>query len=231
MDVETDGKRHLVACEVFRDEFEALAPPGMLQTYLPQGLHNTPTKMPARIQETLDGLSADTGLVVLGYGLCSNGVVGIVSRKAPLIVPRVHDCIALLLGSRERYAAEMAACAGTYFITPGWANYGTTTLSAYRSEYLQKYGEEDARWIAREMMKNYKRVALIDHGVGDMAKARAHAREMAEFFELAYVEIPGTLDYFRRLVLGPWDGDDFLRFEPGQALTNLPFLGLETPER
>src|SRR5512138_1350868 len=194
---EFEGRPHVIACEVFRDELEAVSPPHVVRIYLPQGLHRTPGKMPAAIQEAIDAASSRADVVLLGYGLCSNGVTGVVARSAPIILPRVHDCIALLLGSRERYEAEVAACAGTYYITPGWAKYGTTSLSCYKDEYLPKYGEEDARYIAQELLKHYKRVAFVDHGAGDGAAGRAHAREMAELFGLAYVEIPGSLDYLR----------------------------------
>lgn len=222
------AKRHLIACEVFKDEFEAIAPPELARTYLPQGLHRTPGKMPAEIQEVVDGLPSDVELIVLGYGLCSNGVVGVAARQAPIVLPKVHDCIALLLGSVERYEEEVAACPGTYYITPGWALYGSTSLSSYKNEYLPKYGEEDARYIAGELLKHYTRVALINHGTGDMEIGRAHAREFAETFGMTYAEIPGSLDYLRRLVRGPWDNDDFVLVEPGGALSPTPFMMLHT---
>ena len=222
-----DGRAHLIACEVFRDEFEAVSPSHVVRSYLPQGLHRTPGKMPAAIQETIDGASEQAEVVLLGYGLCSNGVVGVTARKAPIILPRVHDCIALLLGSRERYEAEVAACAGTYYITTGWARYGTTSLSCYKDEYLPKYGEEDARYIAGELLKHYKRVAFINHGAGDGEFGRAHAREFAELFGLEYAEVAGSLEYLRRLVRGPWDDQDFVRVPPGQAVSAAPFMSLQ----
>ncbi len=220
------AKRHLIACEVFRDEFEEVAPAGLVRTYLPQGLHRTPGKMPAAVQEVVDGLPPDVQLVILGYGLCSNGVVGVSARRAPIVMPLVHDCIALLLGSRERYEAEVRACAGTYYITPGWAKYGTTSLTCYKTEYLPKYGEEDARYISRELLKNYQRVIFINHGVGDIALGRAHTREFAEVFGLESGEIAGSLDYLRRLVSGPWGAADFLGIGPGASVGPSPFLGL-----
>ena len=222
------AKRHLIACEVFRDEFEAVCPPEMPCTYLEQGLHRTPGKMPAAIQAVVDGLPADTETVILGYGLCSNGVVGVAARQAPIVLPKVHDCIAVLLGSVARYEAEMDACAGTYYITPGWVKYGTTSLSAYKDEYLPKYGEEDARYVVEECLKHYTRIAFIDHGVGDVALGRAHAKEFAETFGKRYEEIPGDLDYLRRLVSGPWDGGDFLTIPPGTTIDQAPFLGLHS---
>jgi hypothetical protein len=222
----SSGKRHLIACEVFKDEFEAASPSDLGRTYLPQGLHRTPGKMPAAIQEVLDRIDSVVESILLGYGLCSNGVVGVASRSASLIMPKVHDCIALLLGSRERYEEEVAACPGTYYITSGWAKYGTTSLSAYKNEYLPKYGEEDARYIAHECLKHYKRVALINHGAGDVELGRAHAREFADRFGLSYAEVPGSLEYVRRLVTGPWDDDDFVITPPGQPISPTPFMAL-----
>jgi len=219
---------HLIACEVFKDEFEAVSPPDLSRTYLAQGLHRTPGKMPAAIQEVLDEVPLGVDTIFLGYGLCSNGVVGVKSRTASLVMPKAHDCIALLLGSRERYEAEVAACPGTYYITTGWARYGTTSLTAYKTEYLPKYGEEDARYIAQELLKNYTRVALIDHGAGDLDVGRAHAKEFAEVFRLSYAEIPGSLDYIRRLVHGPWDADDFVVVEPGNPISPTPFMALHS---
>jgi hypothetical protein len=54
---------------------------------------------------------------------------------------------------------------------------------------------------------------------------RAQAREFAEVFNLTYAEIPGSLEYFRRLACGPWDGTDFLRIVPGTPIDQAPFLG------
>ena len=70
-----------------------------------QGLHNEPDKLRNEVQKALDkttdiqGRPYDASL--LGYGLCSNGIVGL-SAKIPIVVPRGHDCVTLLLGSKEK---------------------------------------------------------------------------------------------------------------------------------
>jgi hypothetical protein len=56
----------------------------------------------------------------------------------------------------------------------------------------------------------------------------AHAKEFAETFGMTYAEIPGSLDYLRRLVRGPWDNDDFVLVERGGALRPTPFMMLHT---
>ncbi len=215
---------HVIACEVFRDEFLACERPGIEYRFLAQGYHRTPGQMPPIIQEAIDQVPEGADAIVLGYGLCSNGVVGLRASHAPLVIPRIHDCIAMLMGSRKIYEEQAARFPGTYYLTRGWIEYGKTPYTEYRDVYLKQYDEETATWIAREMMKHYQRVVLIDHGLGAVEGYRALALEMAAFYEVAYEEMQGSLDYVRRLLAGPWDGDDFVVAEPGETIEQNPFL-------
>jgi hypothetical protein len=51
---------------------------------------------------------------------------------------------------------------------------------------------------------------------------------MAQTFGLSYAEIPGSLDYVRRLVNGPWDNEDFVTVQPGSPISPTPFMLLHT---
>ena len=104
----------IVACEVLARELEyvaARAPRAVDLVFLSQGLHEAEKPgMAERVQERID--EADPQLyaaVGLGYALCNNGVVDLSARSLPVAVPRAHDCIALLLGSHERYQREFAS--------------------------------------------------------------------------------------------------------------------------
>ncbi len=72
---------------------------------MPQGLHDTPdilrSKVQAALAQTTDIQGRDYDAMLLGYGLCSNGVLG-VSSEIPIVIPRAHDCITLLVGSKEK---------------------------------------------------------------------------------------------------------------------------------
>ena len=97
----------IIACGVLEAELTAVSAPGVRFEFLEQGLHLTPDKMPAVIQEKIH--QADDGIdyIVLGYGLCGNGIVGVKAEKQPLVVPRAHDCIGLFLGSLEAHLSEI----------------------------------------------------------------------------------------------------------------------------
>jgi hypothetical protein len=94
---------------------------------MPQGLHQTPDKLRAEVQKALDrsedGAGKTYDATLLGYGLCSNGIVGLTS-KIPVVVARGHDCMTLLLGSRTRYKDYFESHRGTYWYSPGWIEHG-----------------------------------------------------------------------------------------------------------
>lgn len=72
--------------------------------FMPKGLHDTgASKMAQTLQAEIDKVeSKKYEAVLLGYGLCNNGICGLKSTL-PIIIPKAHDCITLLLGSKERY--------------------------------------------------------------------------------------------------------------------------------
>ena len=78
----------VLACKVFQGMFERFAKPGTIQKYiyLDYGLHRIPRKLNQAIQEALDSLQ-EPSLVVLGYGLCGNGLQGIRAGKHTLLHP------------------------------------------------------------------------------------------------------------------------------------------------
>ena len=72
------------------------------------------------LQQAVDQVEPEVSEVVLAYGLCSNGVVGVIAPPQGLYIPRVHDCIALFLGSQAAYREAFQRRAGSYYLTPGW---------------------------------------------------------------------------------------------------------------
>ncbi|MHB9096826.1 MAG: DUF1638 domain-containing protein [Syntrophales bacterium] len=211
----------IIACRVMEPELEAVrgGDPALEIIYLEQGLHRTPKKLPGMIQERIDQVASYATEIVLCYGLCSNGLVGVTARRQNLIVPRCHDCIALFLGSPARYDEVFRDNPGTYYLTPGWVKENQDPLGTYRMEYLPKYGEKTALWAIRESLKNYTHIALINSGMGNIEALRQRTRANAEFLKMAYRELAGDLSYFEKIVHGPYPVGDFLHLRPGETIT------------
>jgi hypothetical protein len=179
--------------------------------------------MKGAIQEEIDKTETwDGDQIILAYGLCSNGILGVRANRLPLLIPKVHDCISLFLGSNARYMEEHQREPGTYYLTKGWIEEKKSPLGILE-EYCQRYGKETAEWAIREELKNYTRIALVESELGMEETHRQHARENARFLSLKYEEIKGSLDFFRKIIRGPWD-KDFVVLKPGEEATQEMFL-------
>ena len=103
----------VIACRVLRDLLGSRLADDVPRSWLEVGLHNTPKKMAAALQERVDALTEPSNVIV-GYGLCGSGPVGVRSRDHTLIFPRIHDCVAMFLGSHQRYLQRFFANPNTY---------------------------------------------------------------------------------------------------------------------
>jgi hypothetical protein len=193
----------VIACKVLQDVLESLLPKNVIQTvtFMDYGLHTMPNKMTTTLQEAIDDI-AQPSLVVLGYGLCGNGLRGIKAGIHTLLVPRTDDCIAILLGSYEAYTREFRAAPGTYYLTKGWLESGSNPLQEYEN-YVPKYGAERAMWVMDQQYQHYERLVLVARNQADLNKYRSQAQEIARFcarWSMRYEEIKGTDDYMQQLV-------------------------------
>jgi len=186
-----------------QDVLEHLLPQNLAQriTFMDYGLHRVPGKMTTTLQDVIDSI-AEPSLVVLGYGLCGNGLRGLKAGVHTLLVPRADDCIAMLLGSYQAYLREFQAVPGTYYLTKGWLESGSNPLQEYE-EYVPKYGAEKALWIMDQQYQHYERLVLVARSQADLEAYRPQAQKVARFCErwgMRYEEILGSDEYVQRLI-------------------------------
>jgi hypothetical protein len=221
----------VIACRVFQNFIENYIPDGLRWeiTFMDYGLHRVPRNLKKALQEKIDGIEQPS-LVVLGYGLCGNGLHGLKAGKHVLLAPRADDCIAILLGSYKAYREQFDGSPGTYYLTKGWLESGSNPLEEYK-EILQRYDQRQADWLMDEQYKNYKRLVLVAHKLEDLEKYRPRAEEVARYCErwgMHYEEILGSDCYARKLIetalrLEKAD-EDFVVAPPGGELKQSQFL-------
>jgi hypothetical protein len=216
------SRTKVIACATVIEEMLPYMPAGMAYEVLDFGLHLAPGKLKDTLQQAVDASSAGFDAILLGYGLCSLAVVGL---QAPpgciLVMPRVDDCIAIFLGSRQRYSQQARAEPGTYYLTKGWIEVADTPFDEYE-RMVDQYGEARARRLMAAMFKHYTRLVYIDTGHGDKRPYVEYARKAANQFNLRFEELRGSNDLILKLLLGPWD-DEFLVVPPEQTITYLLF--------
>ncbi|MCA9917751.1 MAG: DUF1638 domain-containing protein [Anaerolineales bacterium] len=224
----------VIACAVFQHLIEKHLPPDVAAqiTFLDYGLHTVPKNLQKTVQATIDTV-ADPSLIVLGYGLCGNGLNDIQAREHTLLIPRTDDCIAILLGSYEKYIQEFTEHSGTYYLTKGWLESGSDPLREYEN-YLEQYDEETAVWLIDQQYQHYKFLTFVAHNQEDLEAYRPRALEVAKFCErwnMTYTETIGSEDYVGRLMAGvtnlPEDSDEFVVVPPGGTLQQSQFLRID----
>ena len=177
--------------------------------YVEEGLHNTPKKLTRRLQEILDSIDEDCDTVLLAMGFCGNSVVGLNTGNFQMIIPKMDDCISLLMGSVERRMQYK----GTYFMTEGWIRGERNIWREY--EYcVEKFGEKVGMEIFDTMFHNYNTVGLLDTGCFSLPAAEQETRRIADHLHLQYARLDGTLEILEKLFKGRWDEAQFLRIPP-----------------
>ena len=231
-----------IGCEVlYREALAAIAqsPCVVDIEYMPKSLHDIgegpmSSRLQTKIELSLALRTPDAwpDAIVLLYGLCNNGIRGL-HAPVPIVVPRAHDCITLLLGSRARYDEHFQANPGTFYRSPGWierdsdpdANPASVTsrlgITRDYAKLAEKYGEDNAKYLIDTMgdwFKHYRRLSLIDTGVGPYEKYRAICQAEVSEKNWTYEEVAGDTVLLRKLLSGDWDEQDFLVLQPGQTI-------------
>ena len=211
----------VIACATVIEEMLAHLPRNVETCVLDFGLHVNPEVLRGALQETIDASATSADTFLLGYGLCSQAVVGLRANGCTLVVPKVDDCIAIFLGSEQAYKAQFRTEPGTYYMTKGWIEAGDSPFGEY-DDMVEQYGEGKARYLMAKLLKNYTRLALINTGEYELDRYRDYCRHAAERFSLRYEEITGSNILIKKLLHGPWD-NEFVIAHPGETITYLDF--------
>jgi hypothetical protein len=218
-----DGEPKIISCEVLRNEVERVNP-GYEIEFFEGALHDYPERLRAAVQQRISATPGKRD-ILLCCGRCSNGTAGLVAGPHRLVLPAVDDCIALLLGSRQRYLQEHGGQPGTYYYTRGWIDFIDDPYKEYL-KILPKYGEEKAARVARLIMQHYTRLAVIDTpGVAGLDEKREYLETVSAFYDLPVEHLQGSLRFLEKLMNGPHDRE-FVVVEPGEELEEARFWAL-----
>lgn len=224
----------VIACKVFQDLLEHYLPDDLTEqvTFLDYGLHQYPKKLAIAVQEQIDSIK-EPSRILLGYGLCGNGLNAIRAGEHTLLIPRADDCIAILLGSYQAYMKEFNENPGTYYLTKGWLESGSDPLKQYH-QTVEKYGVETGEWIMDQQYMHYKRLVFVAHTQEDLEAYRPRALAVAEYCQrwgMEYEEVLGSDAYIRHLVGAvstlTESNDEFLVVPPGAAIEQSQFLRIQ----
>jgi len=228
----------LICCDVFTRiacSLIAHSPHIVDVEFVPMLAHNEPKKLRADIQARINRCVTERRYesIALGFGLCGNAATSL-TASVPMIIPRMHDCCTMFMGSKGRFLEAFGGALSTRWCSSGYYERGyidgrymgvEEANSAYRTSleymgYVEQYGEENADYIWETMHPDietedavYIHIEGHEHsGSFEFFKSDVEGRGKA----LRIVE--GDISFLRALIDGDWDEKRFLRVEPGQRV-------------
>lgn len=219
----------VISCSVLEDLLGKRLPSKVPAVWLDIMLHNTPKKLTATLQAHIDTIAEPSNIIV-GYGLCGNALVGVKAGVHRLIIPRTHDCVAIFLGSHQRYVQRFFASPNTYYLTKGWIDARDEPLSDYH-DLVKEFDEDSADYIFDMKYKHYRKVCLVGFSQQELDEYRGRARAVADFMDKRFggvvlEETLGSTALIETLVGMPArDSDEeFVVIAPGGEITMDMFM-------
>lgn len=184
-------------------------------------LHVEPKDMRAKLFETMGTLPESVDLVLLSMGMCGGS-----AAKEPFpvktVMPKVDDCITLLLHTDDRWFPNLKK-GGHLYLTDKIQ--GDLSVRNIRENLIEQYGEKKGLRIFDIWFDSYKSVDVIDTGVYDSYDKEylRIAEAEAAMINCPVCHVPGSNHLLEKLVGGRWD-HQFLVVEKGRVLYDEDFL-------
>jgi len=185
----------VICCKVLEKEMRSIVQDVPAVTHvevMEWGLHAKPDLLLEKICHSILELQDHVDAILLGYGKCQTLDRLPDTFRVPVFYPDADDCIGVLLG-QDRYLEELMNEAGTWFLSPGWAEMGMDVFAHDLStSRLYKKGIDPLQ-LARRMLKNYTRALFIDMKLGDRDDSLKRAIDVAAELNLKFDTTEGSL--------------------------------------
>jgi len=196
--------------------------------------HNEPDNLRADLQIRINAACQlrQYDMLILSYGLCGNATVGL-TCPVKMIMPRVHDCCAVFMGSNKAFQKEFAGSLSMRWCTSGYYERchkengltGGDTANRHKTqpEYLalvEQFGEDNAEYVWETMHPQIEtpEAAYIKIPGFEVPGSEDGFRELVDGQGKSLRVVEGSAGYLRDLVNGPWDDGRFLTVLPGERI-------------
>ena len=192
-----------------------------------RAMHVDPEQMRASVIRTIAALPTEYDTVLVAMGFCG-GVWHDTSFDRTLVIPRVDDCISLLLQTDDDFHPNLKEDGHLYLYENDPADFSALTLMHNTNSYTQ---DLDLKNLSREFLfemwfHNYRHMDIIDTGLNDCYSEEyaAAAQAQADQIKADLDYVPGSIRLLRKLVSGNWD-EQFIVAPSGKTLLHGDFFG------
>lgn len=185
--------------------------------------HVDPKRMKKIIAEEEAKLPEDVDTVLVAMGFCG-GVWDQVTFPRKTIIPRVDDCITLILQKGDEYAANLKKMGHMYMMEINPDDFDMKKIMPNLEEEFKEIDIEPEE-LYRMFFGNYTHLDIVDTGLNDCYSEEyvMKAQENADVMEVALDYTDGSIHLLEKLVGGRWD-EQFLVAEPGHLMRHGDFF-------
>ncbi|MDO4485854.1 MAG: DUF1638 domain-containing protein [Bacillota bacterium] len=166
-----------------------------------------------KMKTSYDVIEVDT--VLIAMGLCG-GSVSDIKLPRSIVIPKVDDCITLLMHTDDIWHANLKKC-GHLYLTDTVD--GKLSVSSIRNNLIEKYGEKKGLRLFDMWFKGYYSVDIIDTGVYDCRSESylSSAVNNASLINCPLTFVQGSNILLEKLVSDKWD-EQFITAEKGTII-------------
>lgn len=187
-------------------------------------LHVEPEKMKTAVGEVINTLSAEIKTVLVGMGFCG-GVWDHVSFSRRVVIPRVDDCVSLLLHKDDKYHPNLKEEGHLYLYEKNPAEFSARSIMRDYSNADDEFANMNKDWLFHMWYDGYHHLDIIDTGYNDCYSEEyaTIAQENADMINAVLDYTEGSNLLLEKLVSGRWD-EQFIVAELGHLIRHADFF-------
>ncbi len=189
--------------------------------YLDRKYHMEPQVMKEKIMEAEKELPDMFDTVLVAMGFCGGSWDQVTfSRKT--VIPRVDDCISLLLQKTDTYISNLKEPGHMYMVEIDPDDFDMEKILTDIPELYQGF---DSQELYHMFFDNYRYLDIVDTGLNDCYSEEyaMKAQKNADLMNVAVNYVEGSNHLLEKLVSGQWD-EQFLVAEPGHLIRHADFF-------
>lgn len=216
-------KTLILSCPTLKGELESALREHCSQasvTYLPATLHGEMHSIRPTLQKIIDGNKDFDRIVILISG-CGGSTAGIKATTAEVIISRTHDCLDILLSSRNSCEVTERDPVGIY-MTGSWYEYHMKTL-LNADKMIAELGYEAAAAKLRSIFGTFNKFYIIDTGVFEVELVKQGLASLIGILDGILKIVPGEYGILHRVATDEFNPNCFHIVPKGGTVPQMPF--------
>lgn len=197
-------KEVILSCPTLKKEIQHILGEHKLDTpvyFLPRRLHADPKELAEYLQNTIDSFDNVDRILICVSG-CGGGTAKLRATTAELVIPKMRDCLDLLLSGDDVKSIKRAPN-GIFMTESCWATMKEGELNLEK-QIAAKGKEAGEAWL-RQIFKGFEHFYIIDTGVYDVDAVAKEMQPLIDVLEGTVEVVPGRCGLLRKLLTGGID--------------------------